>query len=218
MQVYACHKTVLVSERPLWPWNICGCALADPLHVHAWPGTLLVKDGTHAAHERFFETACGLSPEERSGLKDWCVPIVLPGWMAVSWACIQLIGPTCSPSIYHIFAHRIPNIKSDPCFLIDTTLIVQVPVPAGGAAILGGVPQHGAGRARRLGVPLGQPHSALSARALHLVVPWLGLTCSSPTLTAHDIPSALAFHICMKYSARSPVAGSIRAALERESA
>ena len=50
--------------------------------MHAWPGTLLVKDGTHAAHERFFETACALSPEERSGLKDWCAPFLSPSLLA----------------------------------------------------------------------------------------------------------------------------------------
>ena len=35
-------------------------------------GTLLVKDGSHSAHERFFQTACVLPPEERSQVKDWC--------------------------------------------------------------------------------------------------------------------------------------------------
>lgn len=44
---------------------------------------------------------------------------------------------------------------------------MQVPVPDGGAALLGGVLQRGAGRARRLGVPLGQPHCALCAPSLH---------------------------------------------------
>jgi len=35
-------------------------------------GTLLVKDGSHSAHERFFQTACVLPPEERTQVKDWC--------------------------------------------------------------------------------------------------------------------------------------------------
>lgn len=35
-------------------------------------GTLLVKDGSHDAHERFFQTACVLPPEERAQVKDWC--------------------------------------------------------------------------------------------------------------------------------------------------
>ena len=51
--------------------------------------------------------------------------------------------------------------------IINMTLAMQVPVPAGGAAVLGGVPQRGGGRARRLGVPLGQPHRARCAPAWH---------------------------------------------------
>ena len=34
-------------------------------------GTLLVKDGSHVAHERFFETASKLTPEEKSSTGDF---------------------------------------------------------------------------------------------------------------------------------------------------
>lgn len=99
-----CHETVLVNKRPSCLDHVSlhtGCL---PL-AHAWPGTLLVKDGTHAAHKRFFETACALSPEQRSGLKDWCAPFVPPN--SVAWAVLASSrSDQREAHDYQLLAHR----------------------------------------------------------------------------------------------------------------
>ena len=45
-------------------------------------GTLLVKDNSHAAHERFFASASVLSREEQAGVRDFYKlrPAELPFW------------------------------------------------------------------------------------------------------------------------------------------
>ena len=73
----------------------CRFAYTGLLTVHIWPGTLLVKDGSHVAHERFFETTCALSPEARSGLKDWCEPS-LPHITGSGCSQTQAAGAACS--------------------------------------------------------------------------------------------------------------------------
>ena len=56
------------------------------------PGTLLVKDGSHSAHERFFQTACALSRQEQAAVPDFykLPPHELPFWEA--FASLPLAG------------------------------------------------------------------------------------------------------------------------------
>ncbi|KAK9837297.1 hypothetical protein WJX81_004709 [Elliptochloris bilobata] len=61
------------DQRPSRKGVACIQGLVNLVDVgfQAGTGTLLVKDGSHDSHERFFQTACALSPEERGRVKDW---------------------------------------------------------------------------------------------------------------------------------------------------